>query len=84
MDRIQRLDAKVGFQLIGVALRQRLAGEPVHDLDQVEEPITHRQIRDVRSPDLVRPFHPQSFEQIWPDLVSLGWHAYNGHLEDRH
>ncbi len=85
MDRfIQRLDAEVGFHRIGDAPGQHLAGEPVHDRDQVEEPTAHRQIRDVGRPDLVRPFHPQSPEQIWPDLVFLGWPACVGLLVDRH
>lgn len=80
---VQRLDAEVRFQRIGDPLGQHLAGEPVHNRDQVEEPTAHRQKRDVGRPDLIRSFHPQYIQQIWPDLVPLGRLACIGLLVDR-
>lgn len=56
----QRLDAEVGLQRVRDPPREDLAGVPVHDRYQVEEPVPHGQVGDVRAPDLVRAIHPQT------------------------
>ena len=56
---VQRLDAEVGFQRVRDAPRQHLAGEPVHDGDQMEEAAMHGQAGDVGAPDLSGPLYPR-------------------------
>ena len=80
---VQRLDAEVGFQRVGDAPGQHLSGEPVHDSDQIQEALFHRQIGDVGAPDLIGPLHPQAAQQIGVGLVSLRGLAGVGFLVDR-
>jgi hypothetical protein len=68
---IQCLDTEVSFQRIGDTLGQHLAGKPVDDCDQIEEPAAHLQIGDVPSPDMVWTIHAQPLQQIRPDFVPL-------------
>lgn len=42
---------------------------PIHNRDQIQEPFAHRDIADVRAPDLVGPVHDQITQQIRIDLV---------------
>ncbi len=57
---------------VGNAPGQDLAGVPVHDGDQVEEPASHWQVGDVRRPDLVRSNHLQAAQQTGVNPVPLG------------
>lgn len=57
---------------------------PVHDCHEVEKPKLHKQVGDVRAPDLPRAFHPQTSQQIWIGLVPLPRLARIGFLVDRH
>jgi len=39
---------------------QNLTVVPIHDRDQIQKAAFHRQISDIRAPDLINPVHPQS------------------------
>lgn len=67
----------VGLQHVRDAPGQDLSDVPIHEGNPVEEPALHRQIGDVRAPDLVGPLHAQIFQQggIYPfsGLLVLGF-----------
>ena len=72
MDRlVQSRYAEVGFQRIRYPPSQHLPSIPVYYGDQIEEALSHRQIGDVGTPDLVGPFDPQATQQVRVDLVPL-------------
>ena len=52
---VEGLDTEVRLQRVRDALGQHLAGEPVHDRDQLEKAPSHGQVSDVGAPDLVGP-----------------------------
>jgi hypothetical protein len=81
---VQRLDAEVRLQRVGDASSQHLAAAPVHDGDQIEEALSHRQIGDVGAPDLVGPLHPQPTQKIGVGLVPLRGFAGVGFLVEWH
>jgi len=81
---VQRFDAEVGLQRVRDAPGQDLAGVPVHDGDEIEEPAPHRQIGDVRAPDLIRAIHPRPPEQVGIGLMPASRPAGVGLLVDRH
>ena len=85
MDRlVQGLDAEVDLERVRDAPGQDLAGEPVHDGDEIEVALSHRQIGDVGAPDLIGPFHPQPAQQVGVGLMPLRRSAGVGLLVDRH
>ena len=49
--------------------RQDLAAVPIHDRHQIEEPTAHRNVGNVRAPDLVRAINHHVAQQVWPDLM---------------
>jgi len=57
---VQRFNAEVGLQRVRYPLGQDLAGEPIHDDDEIEESTAHRQVGDVGAPDLIGSLHPQT------------------------
>lgn len=60
MDRlVQRLDAKVDFEPVQDAPGKSLSGKPVHDGDQMQKALSHRQLGYVGTPDLVGLLYPQ-------------------------
>ena len=81
---VQRFDAEVGLQGVRDPPGQNLSSVPVHDRHQIEEPSAHRQIGDVRTPDLVRAIHPQTSQQVGIGLVTLRRPARVGLLVNRH
>lgn len=81
---VQRLEAEVCLQRVRYPPSQHLAGEPVHDGHQVEKAFPHRQVGDVRAPDLVGPVHPQPTQQIGVGLVPLRRLAGIGLLVGKH
>src|SRR6516165_10516699 len=61
---LQSLDAEVGAERVRQPPRQHRTAVPVHDRHQVKKALGHRDIGDVRAPDLVDPFDRQPAEQI--------------------
>jgi len=57
---VQRFNAEVGLQRVRYPLGQDLAGEPIHDGDEIEESTAHRQVGDVGAQDLIGSLHPQT------------------------
>src|SRR5271165_3956885 len=49
--------------------RQHGTAHPVHDHHQVEEALGHRDVGDVRAPDLIDPLDRDPAEQVGVDLV---------------
>ena len=49
---------------------QHEPAEPVHDCDQVQEAVRHRNVGDVRAPDLIDAINHDSLQQIGIDLVA--------------
>src|SRR6266478_2844267 len=72
---LERLDAEVGTERVRQPPRQHCTTVPVHDRDQIQETLGHRDIGDVRAPNLVDPFDRQPTEQIGIDLVRGRWLA---------
>lgn len=48
---VQRLDAEAGFQRVRYPPGQHFAGEPVHDGNQIQKALSHRQIDQLACPD---------------------------------
>lgn len=65
----QRLDAEVGLHSDRHQPSQDLAAEPVDDGREIDEPHRHRDVADVRCPDLIGPHDQQFAQQIRVDLV---------------
>ncbi len=85
MDRfVQRINAEAGLQSVGDAPGQHLTCMPIYNGHQIQEPAPHRQIGDVRTPDLIRPLNSQPSQKIGIDLVPLGGLAGVRFLVDRH
>ncbi len=61
--RVQGLNAEVCLQSIRDAPGQNLSRAPIHDGDKIQEPSAHGQIGNIRAPNLVRTFHPQTCQQ---------------------
>src|SRR5712675_15310 len=66
---LQGLDAEIGAERVRQPPGQNRTTVPVHDRDQIHEPLGHRDIGDVRAPNLVDPIDRQPTEQIGIDLV---------------
>lgn len=66
---LQRLDAEVGLHRDRHPPSQDLAAEPVDDGHEIDEPPRHRDVADVRCPDLIGPHDRQFVQQIRVDLV---------------
>jgi len=81
---VQRLDTELRLQRVRYPPSQNLAGVPVDDRHEIQEPTPHGQIGDVRRPDLIGAIDAQMSQQIRIDLVPLGWLAGIGFLVDRH
>ncbi|CDH44835.1 hypothetical protein BN874_1920002 [Candidatus Contendobacter odensis Run_B_J11] len=79
----QSRQAKVGLQGVGQRPAQDLATVPVHDRHQVQKALAHRDVGDVRAPDLIGLGHGQITQEIRIDLVlrariARAWLAVNG------
>ena len=81
---VQRLDAELGFQRVRDAPGQDFARVPIHDGNQIQEPAPHRQICDVRTPNLVGSIQAKAAQQIGVNLVPFGGLAGVGLLVDWH
>ena len=66
---LQRLNSEIRLHRVGQPPSQNPPGGPVHDGDEREEALAHRDIGDVGAPDLVRPVDDWILQQIRPDLV---------------
>jgi hypothetical protein len=65
-----RRQTEAGLHGIGEFPTEHVTAEPVHDGDQVKEPATHRNIRNIGTPDLVGPLDRQAAQQVRVDLVT--------------
>jgi len=52
---LERLDTELGAERVGQSPRQHRAAHPVHDDHQIEIPLGHRDVGDVRAPNLIDP-----------------------------
>src|SRR5207248_4882040 len=66
---LERLDTRLSTERVRQPPRQYGAAHPVHDDDEVEEALGHRDIGNVRAPDLVDPLDRDAPEQIRVDFV---------------
>src|SRR5215217_7917376 len=81
---LQRRDTEVGVQGVGQAPGQNRTAVPIHDHHQVQKAPRHRNIGDVRAPDLVDAVDRQAAEQVGIlDVLRRGL-AGVGTLVDRH
>src|ERR1700738_4069664 len=81
---LERLDAEIGAERVRQPPGQYRTTVPVHDRDQIHEPLGHRDIGDIRAPNLVDPIDRQPIEQIRIDLVRGRRLARVWPLIDRH
>jgi hypothetical protein len=81
---VQSLEAEVRFQRVLYPPGQNFSGEPVHDGDQIQKPLSHRKVGDFGAPDLIGPVDPKSTQQIGISLATLRGLAGVGLLVDRH
>src|SRR5712671_1820524 len=56
---LERLDAEIGAERVRQPPGQYRTTVPVHDRDQIHEPLGHRDIGDIRAPNLVDPIDRQ-------------------------
>src|SRR5205814_2396816 len=81
---LERLDTRLSTERVRQPPRQYGAAHPVHDDDEVEEALGHRDIGNVRAPDLVDPLDRDAPEQIRVDFVRRSCLARARSLIDRH
>ena len=60
---------KASVQRVRNPPRQDRAAMPVHDRDEVRKTAPHRDVRDVRAPDLIRVLDLKLPQKVWIDLV---------------
>src|SRR3990170_5514362 len=75
--------AKIRLQRVRQPPGEDLSAVPVHDRHEIEKPPAHRDVADVRAPDLVRMVDRHPFQQIRVDLVTGKRLAGVGFLVDR-
>ena len=78
------LDAELRAERVRQPPRQHRTAHPVHDHHQIEEAPGHRDVGDVRAPDLVDPLDRDPAEQVGIDLVRRCRLARVRSLVDRH
>lgn len=71
MDRLpDRIQAEIRGQRVGDSPAEYLAAEPIHHGHQIDEAAPHRNVGDVRRPDLIRPVDAQVPQQIRIDVTA--------------
>jgi hypothetical protein len=64
-----RVDAEVGGQAVRESPSQRLAREQIEHGEEVQEPAPHRDVRDIRAPNVIGPDDEEVSQQIREDRV---------------
>ena len=72
---VQSPDAERGVHGVGQPPGEDVPGRPVHHGHQVEKPLRHRDIGDVRAPYMVRPGDREAAKEIGKDPVLRTRHA---------
>ena len=67
---LERLDAEGRFHRDRDAMGQHASAEDIDDRRQIDEAAPHRDVADVRRPDLVRSFDLHPAQQVVIDLVA--------------
>src|SRR5271170_1063617 len=67
---LQRLDAKAGLHRDRHTMGEHTPGEPIDDRDQIDEAARHRDIGNIRRPDLIGPLDLHAAQQIGINLVA--------------
>src|SRR3954453_14000862 len=81
---LQGLDTEVGLQGVGQAPGQNGTAVPIHDHHQVQKAAGHRNVRNIRAPDLIDTVDRQASKQVGIlDLLRRSL-AGIGALVDRH
>src|SRR4030067_636002 len=75
--------AKIRLQRVRQPPGKDFAAVPVHDRHEIEKPPTHRDVADVRAPDLVRLVDRHPLQQVRVDLVTGTRLCGRGFLVDR-
>jgi hypothetical protein len=65
---IDHLDTKIDAQRDRQPPSQDSARKPVHDGGEIDEAARHRDVGDVRGPDLIGPIYGEAAQQIWEIL----------------
>ena len=81
---LERLDTKLGAEGIRQPPGQHGAAYPIHNDHQIEEAFGHRDVGDVRAPDLIDPLDREPAKQVGVDLVHRRCLAGIRALVDRH
>src|SRR6478672_2976902 len=81
---LERLDTKIGAERVRQPPRQHGTAHPVHDDHQIKEALGHRNVGDVRTPDLIDPLDCDPAKQVRIDLVRYGCLARVRALVDRY
>jgi len=66
---LQRLDAEPGFHGDRYAMAENPAAEPIDDGDEIDKAVRHRNVRNVRRPDLIWLRYRQIAQEIRINLV---------------
>jgi hypothetical protein len=66
----ERRQTEAGLHRIGQFPTEHVTAEPIHDGDQVEEAATHRNVRNIGTPDVIGPFDRDAAQQVRVDLVT--------------
>src|SRR6516165_11471742 len=66
---LECLDTELRAERVRQPPRQHGTAHPVHDYHQVEEALDHRDVSDVRAPDLIDPLDREPTQQVGIDLV---------------
>jgi hypothetical protein len=81
---LERLDTELGAERVGQSPRHHRVAHPVHDDHQIEKPLGHRDLGDVRAPNLIDPVDGDPTEEVWIDFVRGCRFARFRALVDRH
>ena len=67
---LQRSQAEARLHGIGEFPTEHEAAEPIHDGHQALEAATHRKVRNIGAPDVIRPLDRNAAQQVRVDLVA--------------
>ena len=71
------VDAEIGREAVGKPPGHHVARKPIHDDEQVEETVAHRDVRNIGAPGLIGAIDDEVSEKIGEDgMLGIGFSAF--------
>ena len=80
---LQRVHAELRVQAVGQLPAENIPGEQVHDRNQIQEAFAHRDVGDIRRPNLINGCDLVEVHQTGKALRRTAWNGRPWFLVDR-